>query len=264
MNISANNDTTALIEQNGIIRNRFAGQCAIITGGASGIGFGIAKRLFQEGAQVSLWDCNASAADTARAQLGDAHTSLVDICEPEAVEAAARDTFEALGRIDILVASAGITGPNAPTWQYPISEWNRVMRVNLDGMFYCNRAIIPYLLKAGYGRIVNIASISGKEGNPNACAYSASKAGVMALTKAIGKELAETEIRVNCIAPGAVRTPLFDQMSESHVQYMLSKIPMKRFGTIEEIAAIACWLASRECSFNSGAVFDVSGGRATY
>jgi len=254
----------SLDARNAIVQDRFLGQCAIVTGGASGIGFGIAKRLFREGAKVSLWDCNPSALDTARVQLGGAHTVVVDIGDPEAVDNATKDTFEALGRIDVLVASAGITGLNAPAWTYPILEWQRVIRVNLDGLFYCNRAIIPYLLKAGYGRIVNIASISGKEGNPNACAYSASKAGVIGLTKSLGKELAETEVRVNCIAPGAVHTPLFDQMSESHIQYMLSKIPMKRFGAIDEIAALACWVASRECSFNSEAVFDISGGRATY
>ncbi|MDP9053430.1 MAG: SDR family oxidoreductase [Acidobacteriota bacterium] len=243
---------------------RFSGQVAVVTGAASGLGLGIAKRLASEGARVSLWDCNPATLSAAAATVDGSHTVTVDVVDPAAVERAAQNTLEALGRIDILVASAGITGPNAPSWEYPIAEWRRVMQVNLDGLFYCNRAVVPHFLAAGYGRIVNIASISGKEGNPNACAYSASKAGVIAFTKALGKELAETAIRVNCIAPGAVRTPLFDQMSEAHIQYMLSKIPMKRLGAIEEVAAMACWLASAECTFNSGAVFDLSGGRATY
>jgi 2-dehydro-3-deoxy-L-rhamnonate dehydrogenase (NAD+) len=249
---------------NGAGGKRFAGQSAIVTGAASGLGLGIAKRLFREGAQVSLWDCNPAALDSAATCLGGAHTVTVDVVDPAAVERATQNTVDALGRIDILVASAGITGPNAPAWEYPLSEWSRVMQVNLDGLFYSNRAVVPHFLASGYGRIVNIASISGKEGNPNACAYSASKAGVIAFTKSLGKELAETDIRVNCIAPGAVRTPLFDQMTETHIQYMLSKIPMKRLGTIDEVAALACWLASGECTFNCGAVFDLSGGRATY
>ncbi len=243
---------------------RFFGQVAIVTGAASGLGLGIAKRLSAEGAKVSLWDCNPAALSSAAAGLGGAHTVTVDVVDPAALQRAAQDTLDALGRIDIMVASAGITGPNAPAWEYPLAEWSRVMQVNLDGLFYSNRAVVPHLLAAGYGRIVNIASISGKEGNPNACAYSASKAGVIAFTKSLGKELAETGIRVNCIAPGAVRTPLFDQMTDAHIQYMLSKIPMKRLGTIEEVAALACWLASAECTFNCGAVFDLSGGRATY
>jgi NAD(P)-dependent dehydrogenase (short-subunit alcohol dehydrogenase family) len=235
-----------------------------VTGGASGLGLGIARRLVQEGARVSLWDRNPDALRKAADELGSSHLCAVDVTDQEAVEGATRDTSEALGGLDILVANAGITGPNAPTWEYPIAEWRRVMEVNLDGVFYCNRAVVPHLLRRGYGRIVNIASISGKEGNPNACAYSASKAGVIAFTKSLGKELAETEVRVNCVAPAAVKTALFDQMSQGHIDYMLSKIPMKRFGTVEEIASLACFLASRECSFNSGAVFDISGGRATY
>ena len=244
--------------------DRFRGQAAIVTGGASGLGLGIARRLVQEGARVSLWDRNPDALRKAAAELGSSHLCAVDVADQEAVQRATRDTSEALGGLDILVASAGITGPNAPTWEYPIAEWRRVMEVNLDGVFYCNRAVVPHLLRRGYGRIVNIASISGKEGNPNACAYSASKAGVIAFTKSLGKELAETEVRVNCVAPAAVKTALFDQMSQGHIDYMLSKIPMKRFGTVEEIASLACFLASKECSFNSGAVFDISGGRATY
>ena len=177
---------------------------------------------------------------------------------------AATSTAAALGGIDILVASAGITGPNVTLAEYPIDEWKRVIDVNLNGVFYCNRAVVPHMQSGGYGRIVNIASIAGKEGNPNASAYSTSKAGVIGLTKSLGKELAKTEIRVNCVTPAAVRTPIFDQMSQAHIDFMLSKIPLGRFGTTDEIAALVCWLASEEASFTTAAVFDCSGGRATY
>ena len=195
---------------------------------------------------------------------GATHTVAVDVADADAVRDAAAETVRAMGRIDILIASAGITGPNATVAEYPIDAWNRVIDVNLNGVFYCNRAVVPYMQKSGYGRIVNIASIAGKEGNPNASAYSASKAGVIALTKSLGKELATSEIRVNCVAPAAVRTPLFDQMTPQHLDFMLSKIPLGRFGEVDEIAALVCWLASEECSFSTGAVFDISGGRATY
>jgi 3-oxoacyl-[acyl-carrier protein] reductase len=173
-------------------------------------------------------------------------------------------TLSALGGVDILVASAGITGPNTTTWEYPVDAWQRVIDVNLNGLFYCNRAVVPAMLEGGYGRIINVASIAGKEGNPNASAYSASKAAVIGLTKSLGKELAKTNITVNCVTPAAVRTPIFDQMSQTHIDFMLSKIPIGRFGTVEEVAALICWLASEECSFTTGGVFDVSGGRATY
>jgi 3-oxoacyl-[acyl-carrier protein] reductase len=244
---------------------RFAGRCAVVTGGVSGIGAGIAARLASEGAALSLWDRDAGTlADVQMRTGGTTHTVAVDVTDAEAVQTAAAETVRALGRIDILVASAGITGPNAPVAEYPVDAWDRVIDVNLNGVFYCNRAVVPFMQSAGYGRIVNIASVAGKEGNPNASAYSASKAGVIGLTKSLGKELATTEIRVNCVAPAAVRTPLFDQMSQQHVDFMLSKIPLGRFGEIDEIAALVCWLASEECSFSTGAVFDVSGGRATY
>ena len=239
---------------------RFEGRVAVVTGGVSGIGAGVAQRLAVEGARVSLWDLDGMALAKADAP----HSVAVDVTDADAVQRAADETVERLGGIDILVASAGITGPNHPTWEYPVVAWDRVIDVNLRGVFYCNRAVVPAMRKAGYGRIVNIASVAGKEGNPNASAYSASKAGVIALTKSLGKELVETAIRVNCVAPAAVRTPLFDQMTEEQIGWMLSKIPMGRFGEIDEVASLVLWLASEECSFSTGATFDISGGRATY
>jgi len=239
---------------------RFDGRVAIVTGGVSGIGAGIAARLAAEGARVSVWDMDAAALGKVQA----AHAVALDVTDADAVHRAAGETNQALGRIDILVTSAGITGPNLTTWEYPVAAWDRVIDVNLKGVFYCNRAVVPHMRANGYGRIVNIASIAGKEGNPNASAYSASKAGVIGLTKALGKELAATEIRVNCVTPAAVKTPLFAQMSQQQIDWMLSKIPVGRFGEIEEVSALVCWLASEECSFSTGAVFDVSGGRATY
>ena len=238
---------------------RFAGRTAVVTGGVSGIGAGIAARLKSEGAVLSLWDRDADA--LARS---DTHGVVLDVTDADAVHEAAADTAAALGKIDILVASAGITGPNHPTWEYPVAEWDRVIDINLKGVFYCNRAVVPFMQRGEYGRIVNIASIAGKEGNPNASAYSASKGGVIALTKALGKELAATNIRVNCVTPAAVRTPLFSQMTQQQIDWMLSKIPAGRFGEIDEIASLVLWLASEECSFSTGAVFDISGGRATY
>jgi 3-oxoacyl-[acyl-carrier protein] reductase len=235
---------------------RFAGRVAVVTGGASGIGAAVAARLAAEGAQVAIWD-----ASEAR---GAAHAERLDLADPDAVQRAADATAAALGGIHVLVASAGITGPNTTTWEYPVAEWRRVMDVNVNGVFFCCRAVVPHMQAAGYGRIVNIASIAGKEGNPNAPAYSTSKAAVIGLTKSLGKELAKTEIRVNCVTPAAVRTPIFDQMSQTHIDFMLSKIPIGRFGTVDEIAALVCWLASAEASFSTGAVFDCSGGRATY
>jgi 3-oxoacyl-[acyl-carrier protein] reductase len=244
--------------------DRFKGQSAIITGGASGLGFGIAQRLAAEGARVSLWDCNPKTLGEAKDRIAGAHAVQVDIIDPVAVEKAADETAAALDGIQILIASAGISGMNAKLWEYPLDEWNRILQINLTGMFHCHRAIVPKMLEKNYGRIVNIASIAGKEGNPNAAAYSASKAGVIALTKSLGKELAETGIRVNCLTPAVVQTPILQQLSASHIEFMLSKIPMKRFGMIEEVAAMACWAASKECSFTTSSVFDLSGGRATY
>ena len=239
---------------------RFAGQVAVVTGGAAGIGAGIAARLAAEGARIALWDADAAALAAAPAD----HRQTLDVTDAAAVAAAAAATAAALGRIDILVASAGITGPNAPVSSYPVDAWRRVIEVNLTGVFLTNRAVVPIMQRNDYGRIVNIASVAGKEGNPNAAAYSASKAGVIGLTKSLGKELAGTGIRVNCVAPAAVKTALFDQMSPEHIAFMLSKIPLGRFGLIEEVAAMVCFLASAEASFSTGAAFDVSGGRATY
>jgi NAD(P)-dependent dehydrogenase (short-subunit alcohol dehydrogenase family) len=244
---------------------RFDGRVAVVTGGASGIGAAVCARLAGEGARLAVWDRDAAGLAAVAARLGGGvHTEHLDLADADAVQAAADATAAALGRIDILVASAGITGPNRPTWEYPIADWLRVMDVNVNGVFYCNRAVVPYMLTGGWGRIVNIASVAGKEGNPNAPAYSTSKAAVIGLTKSLGKELARTAIRVNCVTPAAVRTPIFDQMTAEHIDFMLSKIPIGRFGLVEEIAALVCWLASEEASFSTGAVFDCSGGRATY
>jgi NAD(P)-dependent dehydrogenase (short-subunit alcohol dehydrogenase family) len=243
----------------------FNGRTAVITGGAAGIGLAIAQRLVASGGRVSLWDRDAAALERARTELG-AGTDIraVDIADAAGVEAATQASLTALERIDALVCSAGITGPNTTTWDYPVDAWREVMEINLNGVFLCNRAILPGMLRLDYGRIVNIASVAGKEGNPNASAYSASKAAVIALTKSLGKELAKTGIRVNCVTPAAVKTAIFDQMTQAHIDFMLSKIPMGRFGQPEEVAALAAWLCTEECSFSTGAVFDLSGGRATY
>jgi NAD(P)-dependent dehydrogenase (short-subunit alcohol dehydrogenase family) len=241
------------------------GRVAAITGAAGGIGYAVAQRMTQSGARVMLWDSNEVALAGARSALGDAaSTCVVDVTDANAVARAATETASNLGGIDILVCCAGITGPNTTAWEYPIDEWLRVFDVNVHGLFYCNRAVVPIMRKNDYGRIINIASVAGKEGNPNAAAYSASKSAVIGLTKSLGKELAKTGIRVNCITPAAVRTAMFDQMTQQHIDFMLSKIPLGRFGRVEEIAAMVCWLASEECSFSTGAVFDLSGGRATY
>ena len=243
----------------------FAGRCAVVTGGAAGIGYAVAERLVQSGARVALWDRDVEALARSAATLGtQTHTQALDIANPDAVDRATTATLAALSRIDVLVCSAGITGPNVPSWEYPIIDWQRVFDVNVHGLFYCNRAAIPHMRERDYGRIVNIASVAGKEGNPNASAYSASKAAVIGLTKSLGKELAKTGVRVNCVTPAAVRTAIFDQMTQQHIDFMLSKIPMGRFGDVQEIAALVCWLATEECSFSTGAVFDLSGGRATY
>ncbi len=243
----------------------FEGRAVVVTGGAAGIGYAVAQRLMQSGARVALWDRDAAALAKARAALGGGTiVEAVDVADADSVAHAAASTEKALGRIDGLVCSAGVTGPNKVTWEYPVEDWKRVFDVNVHGVFLCNRAVVPVMQKNDYGRIVNIASVAGKEGNPNASAYSASKAAVIGLTKSIGKELAKTGIRANCVTPAAVRTAIFDQMTQQHIDFMLSKIPMGRFGLVEEIAAMVCWLASEECSFSTGAVFDLSGGRATY
>jgi 2-dehydro-3-deoxy-L-rhamnonate dehydrogenase (NAD+) len=243
----------------------FHDRVAVITGGATGIGLAVAQRLVASGGRVSLWDSDPVALESAKAALGAAADArLVDVADATSVDAAASQTASALGTIDALVCSAGITGPNTSTWDYPVDAWRRVIDVNLNGVFLCNRAIVPIMLGHGYGRIVNIASVAGKEGNPNAPAYSASKAGVIGLTKSVGKELAKTGVRVNCVTPAAVKTGIFDQMTPAHIEFMLSKIPLGRFGQVDEIAAMIAWLCTEECSFSTGAVFDLSGGRATY
>jgi 2-dehydro-3-deoxy-L-rhamnonate dehydrogenase (NAD+) len=240
---------------------------AVVTGAATGIGRAIAARLLTSGAAVGLWDRAAEALTRTThdlTALGTVEAVTVDITDPAAVSAAVQTTRERLGGLDILVNNAGIAGPNYPLWEYPLEAWREVVEVNLLGTFYCCRAVVPVMLAGGYGRIINIASIAGKEGNPQASAYSASKAGVIGLTKSLAKELARHGILVNCVTPAAVETDLFQQMTPEHIQYMLSRIPMGRFGQTSEIAALVAWLASEECSFSTGGVFDISGGRATY
>lgn len=243
----------------------FKSRAAVVTGGAQGIGLAISQRLVASGAKVRIWDRDAGLLAKTVAMLGaQASGDPIDITDPEAVAQATKSALEALGRIDVLVNNAGIAGINVPTVEYPIEEWERVMNINLTSQFLTCRSVAPHMAKAGYGRIVNIASIAGKEGNPNAVAYSASKAGVIALTKSLGKELAKAGVLVNCVTPAAAKTAIFDQMTEAHINFMLSKIPMGRFVKVEEIASLVCWLASEDCAFSTGGVFDISGGRATY
>lgn len=243
----------------------FKGRHAVVTGGAAGLGFAIAQRLVASGGSVTVWDRDETAGARAARELGGGSGFVaVDVASETSVRAAVQATLARMPRIDALVNSAGITGPNAKVWEYPVDAWRQVMDVNLTGLFLCCREVVPAMRAANYGRIVNIASVAGKDGNPNASAYSASKAAVMALTKSLGKELADTGIRVNCVTPAAVKTAIFDQMSPEHIQFMLSKIPMGRFGQPEEIAALVGWLCTEDCSFSTGAVFDLSGGRATY
>ncbi|MGH9544762.1 MAG: SDR family NAD(P)-dependent oxidoreductase [Terriglobales bacterium] len=240
---------------------------AVVTGGAQGIGFSIARRFLSSGASVTLWDRDKELLASAVRDLGPRGTIdavAADVTDAENVRSAAASTAEKFGRIDILVANAGISGPTLKCWDYPVEVWKQVIDVDLTGVFLCCRAVIPFMLQRKYGRIVNVASIAGKEGNPNASAYSAAKAGVIALTKSLGKELADHNIAVNCITPAAARTRIFDQISQEHVDYMLSKIPRGRFLEVDEIAAMVAWIVSEENSFTTGAVFDLSGGRATY
>ena len=240
---------------------------AIVTGGARGIGLSIASRLLKSGANVSIWDVDAAALAEATEELkslGTLHTAVVDVTRTDSTEAGAASSLQAFGKLDILVNNAGIAGANAKTWETDPLEWRRVLDINLTGPFHCCRAVIPHMLRNGYGRIVNIASIAGKEGNPNASHYSASKAGVIALTKSLGKELATSNVIANCVTPAAIETDIFKQMAQTHIDYMLSKIPMGRFGQTSEVAALVAWLCSEDCSFTTGGVFDLSGGRATY
>lgn len=242
-----------------------AGQAAVVTGGAQGLGFSFARRILGSGAKVCLWDANADRMTAALAELGSMATGIVvDITDADAVLAAHADTEANLGPISILVNSAGIAGPNYPLETYPLKDWKRVIDINLHGTFHVNRAVIPSMKHKNYSRIVNVASIAGKEGNPNASAYSASKAAVIGMTKSLGKELAELNIAVNCITPAAARTPIFDQMKQEHIDYMLSKIPRGRFLEVDEAANMVAWLVSSENSFTTASVFDLSGGRATY
>ncbi len=240
------------------------GRHAVITGGASGIGFGIAQRVMASGGSVTLWDRDDAALQKAKAALGaQTQSVVVNVTDQASVQSAVAQTLKH-GDIDCLVNSAGITGPNAKVWDYPLADWQEVMNVNVNGLFLCCREIVPHMRGKNYGRIVNIASVAGKEGNPNASAYSASKAAVIALTKSLGKELADTGVRVNCVTPAAVKTAMFAQMTQQHIDFMLSKIPMARFGEVQEVAAMVAWLCTEDCSFSTGAVFDLSGGRATY
>jgi len=240
---------------------------AIVTGGAQGIGLSIAKRLLASGASVSLWDRDADFLKATEAQLSGTHKvsiHLVDVSDPDGVTKAAQATAAEHGRIDILVANAGIAGPNHKSWEYPIDIWKQIIDINLTGVFLCCRAVVPFMLQQNYGRIVNVASIAGKEGNANASAYSASKAGVIAFTKSLGKETAGKNIAVNCITPAAARTRIFEQITQEHIDFMLSRIPRNRFLEVDEASAMVAWLVSEENSFTTGAVFDLSGGRATY
>ncbi|HVT34636.1 MAG TPA: SDR family NAD(P)-dependent oxidoreductase [Nevskiaceae bacterium] len=250
--------------QRAVYAGRFAGQAAVIAGGASGVGKELAARLTAEGAKVSLWDFDAEALARSASETGAAHTRVVDVADLGQVEAAAADSWHALGRIDVLVCSAGITGPTASLCDYPAADWRRVIDINLNGTFYCCKSVVPYMLRNDYGRVVNISSVAGKEGNPNASAYSTAKAGVIGLTKSLGKELAKTGVRVNCVTPATFRSPILKQLTQSQIDYMLTRIPIGRIGEAEEVAALVSWLCSRECSFSTGATFDISGGRTTY
>ncbi len=242
----------------------FRGRTAIVTGGARGIGLACAAKITQGGGRVALWDRDPERAAQSAASLKGAVAISVDVTSEADVARALAETEKLLAPPDILVASAGITGPNTTVAKYPVDAWRQVIDINLTGVFLCNRAVVDGMVQRGWGRIVNIASVAGKEGNPNASAYSASKAAVIGLTKSLGKELATTGVLVNCVAPAVVKTELFSQMTEQHINYMLSKIPMNRFGEVEEVAEMVAWLASSHCTFATGAVFDLSGGRATY
>lgn len=241
-----------------------AGRVAVVTGAAQGFGLATTRRMLASGARVAMWDVDADMLGESANALDGVTTVTVDVTDPDAIARALDASVASLGPVDILVNNAGIAGPNAPVHAYPIDAWRRIVELDLNAAFYCCRAAVPGMIERGYGRIVNVASIAGKEGNPNAAAYSAAKAGLIALTKSLGKELAGHDIAVNCVTPAAARTRIFDQMSEEHIAFMLSKIPRGRFVEVDEVAAMIAWLASEECRFSTGAVFDISGGRATY
>ncbi len=243
------------------------GRNAVVTGSARGIGYAVAERMLRSGAQVALWDRDKDALDQAAARLGNAGkvmAAAIDVTDPDSVRAAAESTVAELGGIDILVNSAGVAGDTATLWETSVEEWRRVVEIDLTGTFICCREVVARMIAAGYGRIVNIASIAGKEGNPNAAHYSAAKAGVIGLTKSLGKELAETGVTCNCITPAVIDTPILEQVTEAHKQFMISKIPMARMGSADEVAALVAWLSSADCSFSTGAVYDLTGGRAVY
>jgi 3-oxoacyl-[acyl-carrier protein] reductase len=243
---------------------RFAGRSAIVTGGASGLGKAVAARIVAEGGTVALWDLNADALAAAKDETGASDVQALDVSDLTAVEAAAAASHAALGKIDILVCSAGITGATVPVHEFPVDSWLRVFDINVNGLFYCNRAVVPLMLAAGYGRIVNVSSVAGKEGNPNASAYSASKAAVIGLTKSLGKELAGKGVIANALTPATFESPILAQLPQSQVDYMRSKIPMGRLGEVQESAAMVCFMASEECSFTTASTFDTSGGRTTF
>ena len=244
----------------------FENRNAVITGGAQGFGYAISKKILESGGNVIIWDIDKSAIDKAKKELNsnNFHFQQVNVTDFNNIKNAINETETKFRKIDIFVNNAGMTGMNAKVWEYPLEEWKKVIDLNLNATFYCCKAIVPHMIKNNYGRIINIASIAGKEGNPNASAYSTSKAGVIGLTKSLGKELADKNIAVNCVTPAAAKTRIFDQMTEEHINYMLSKIPRNRFAKVNELASLVCWLASEENSFSTAAVFDLSGGRATY
>lgn len=247
-----------------IYADRFAGRTAIITGGASGLGKSVARRIVAEGGAVILWDMNADALAATQAEVGATAVVALDVSDPAAVARAAKDSAAALGKVDVLVCSAGITGATVPVQEFPLDSWRRVIDINLNGLFYCCREVVPHLIANGYGRIANVASVAGKEGNPNASAYSASKAGVIGLTKSLGKELADKNVIVNALTPATFESPILGQLPASQVDYMRSKIPMGRLGEIDESAAMICFMVSEECSFTTASTFDTSGGRTTF
>lgn len=241
------------------------GRCAVVTGGAQGFGRAIAERFVASGAKVAIWDFDQPLAEKTARAIGENVVAIkTDVTNPDAVDTARDQTLRAYGKIDILVNNAGIAGVNKPVWETELDEWRKVLRINLDGPFICCKSVVPVMIGQKYGRIVNIASIAGKEGNPNAAHYSSSKAGLIALTKSLGKELAQHDILVNAVTPAAAKTAIFDQMTQAHIDFMLSKIPKARFVLVEELASMVAWLASEDCAFSTGAVFDISGGRATY